>query len=283
MIISALSQLTSRDYYTTAAMLTTPELEAILIKTKVGAVTKLKLRSALLIMRSAAGIPDSSLAVEPPSAPTPPLAGGATVVVSTAAHAAASLKPGEVTSREMVALNDIVDQGSKLEVKILDTTTLDTARARYRDSEKGDPPEDENPTKEQLTALFAAVFTLITTFADFAVWVPRWRRLAKKRRFTAMTINEFGEYVTAELLGPGSFQLWEGCWNVFRTACMMLNLVANGLLRRYATMIKAAALKYPLLGYHIPSRRAHAFRTHATYIGQAQGYARCKENHACGL
>ena len=142
----------------------------------------------------------------------------------------------------MVSLNDTVDQGSKLEVKMLDDQTLGAARKRYRDSEKGDPPEDENPTKELLTALFPAVFALITIFADFAVWVPHWRRLAKQRRFTAMMINEFGEYVTAELLGPGTFQLWEGCWNVFRTACMMLDLVANGLLRRYATLSRRLRL-----------------------------------------
>ena len=119
-------------------MLTTPELET-LTKNCVPTVTKLKLRSSFLIMRHAAGIPDSALPAESSSTPTPPLNAGSTVIVSTAAHAAASLKPGEVTGGEMVALNDTVDQGSKLEVKILDEKTLDTARARYRKSEKGDP------------------------------------------------------------------------------------------------------------------------------------------------
>ena len=63
----------------------------------------------------------------------------------------------------MIPLCDTVDQGSKLEVKMLSDAMLSEARGRYVSHERGDPPEDENPTKEQLTGLFAAVFTLLTS------------------------------------------------------------------------------------------------------------------------
>ena len=128
---------------------------------------------------------------------------------------------------------------------MIDAKTLAKGRRRYLKLERTDPPDDENPTEEQLTALFAAVFTLMTIYADFALWTPHWKRLAKKRRFSAMIVTELGEYIVEELLGPGSFALWESCWNVFRTACIMLFLVAPGLLRRYATLIKSFVVRYP--------------------------------------
>ena len=108
---------------------------------------------------------------------------------------------------------------------MLSKDQLDAAAKRYYDAERGGPPEDKAPTKEQLTALFAAVWTLVTIYADFALWVPHWRRLAKRLKFTATIINEWGERVVVEIMGPGSYELWESSWNVFRTACVMLNLL----------------------------------------------------------
>ena len=145
-----------------------------------------------------------------------------TVVMGTAEQTLAAMQPGEVTGHGLIPLSETVDQTSKLQVKLLSKDQLDAAAKRYYDAERGDPPEDEAPTKEQLTALFAAVWTLVTIYADFALWVPHWRRLAKRLKFTATIINEWGERVVVEIMGPGSFELWESSWNVFRTACVML-------------------------------------------------------------
>ena len=69
------------------------------------------------------------------------------------------MEPGEVTGGGLVPLSDTIDQSSKLEVKMLDAKTLAKGRRRYLKLERTDPPDDENPTEEHLTALFAAVFT----------------------------------------------------------------------------------------------------------------------------
>ena len=154
-------------------------------------------------------------------------------------------KPGQIVGSDLIALSETVLQHSKLEVKCLSEEDLREAGRRYRALEKVDPSEDEAATKEQLTSLFCCVMSLGSIFVDFAIWIPHWTRLAKKLRFKGMLINALGEYFTAEMFGPGTYEIWETCFTVFRTACLSLGLVSSGRLRQYMLKVKALSRQFP--------------------------------------
>ena len=123
-------------------------------------------------------------------------------------------------------------QGSKLEAKCLSDADLREAANQFKNTERGDPPEDEAATKEPLTALFVCLRTLNSIFVDFAIWIPHWSRLAKRLRFKGMLINGLGEYFMAGMYGPGTYEIWESCFMVFRTACLSLKIATSGRLRQ---------------------------------------------------
>ena len=87
--------------------------------------------------------------------------------------------------------------------------------------------------------------SLNSVFVDFALWIPHWSRLAKRLRFKGMLINGLGEYFMAEMFGPGTFEIWESCFMVFRTACLSLKIATSGRLRQYMMHIKALARQHP--------------------------------------
>ena len=75
---------------------------------------------------------------------------------------------------------------------MLDINIIRKARKRYN-TIKGDRPDgNERVTQEQLTALDAVVQGLDLIYADFALFVPFWQRLAKRRRFTGQVMDRTG-------------------------------------------------------------------------------------------
>ena len=129
--IFSASGITTRDYYTTAAMMSPRELDAILDKAVVEEAPvsfgiRLKLRNAFLIMRGAAGVPESAIPSAPAAPPTPPAP--APIYVGPGQNTA-TMAPGEVTGGGLIPLSDTIDQSSKLEVKMLDAATLEKRKA----------------------------------------------------------------------------------------------------------------------------------------------------------
>ena len=150
----------SNLHYSIAAQMTPQEVEEYLEEATVDGraikiYTKLKVRLAFRVMRYAAGLPSScSMPPRPTSKPSPSYAPTQDSTPST------GIQPGELTGGSMVALSDTIEQGSKLEARMLTEKYLKSARANYRKAEGYDPPNDEDCTREQLTALFAVVFSL---------------------------------------------------------------------------------------------------------------------------
>ena len=164
---------------------------------------KSKIRTAFKIARSLSGI-------QPAASPLPTSA--TTSLVSEAKDI--------TTDPNTIALSDTVDQTSKAVAKILPDAQLKKMRARFTNHNGVKPTEDEDVTKEQLSALFVAVFTMISVYADFALWVPFWKRMLKKKRFMGVVPDEHGELHTVEILGPSSFDAWESCYNVVCGHCL---------------------------------------------------------------
>ena len=113
-----------------------------------------------------------------------------------------------------VALSDTVDQTSKAVIQILPPDKVKKMRARFVEKNGVKPTEDEDVAKEQLSALFVAVTIMMSVYADFALWVPFWKRMLKKKRFMGRVPDEHGELQTVEILGPASFDAWETCYSL---------------------------------------------------------------------
>ena len=195
--------LSEEDLFNTVATIRDDEIEntldevALEEESPIPLGVKSKIRTAFKIARSLSGI-------QPAAPPLP---------ISTTTSLGSEAKD-ITTDPNTIALSDTVDQTSKAVVKILPNAQLKKMRARFVKHNGVKPTEDEDVTKEQLSALFVAVFTMISVYADFALWVPFWRRMLKKKRFMGVVPDEHGELHTVELLGPSCFDAWESCYNV---------------------------------------------------------------------
>ena len=93
---------------------------------------------------------------------------------------------------------------------------------KVRPSGGGYPPEEEDPTLEQLSALQKCIEKQDTApFVDFAIYVPFGQRALKASKFRTFVLTSSG-YVTKELPGPANFNQWRTCYRLLKTSLLML-------------------------------------------------------------
>ena len=112
----------------------------------------------------------------------------------------------KISSPDTIALSETIDQTAKGEVRLLDRATLQAARKMHRAKTGEDPTEEEDVSAEQLSAFNAVMCELFSIYADFAIWVPFWGRLAKRLRFTGTIVDHEGNFRIVELLGPPGYE-----------------------------------------------------------------------------
>ena len=123
-----------------------------------------------------------------------------------------------------VSLALVLDQGCQMEASMLPEAQLAQMRARYVTVMGDPPPEGEEVTDGQLTALHAKDAAGAGIYADFGVWGKHGDRLARRLVFNAQFWDGAGSWKMKELPGPDSLETWVACWRVFRTAAVMLSL-----------------------------------------------------------
>jgi len=109
------------------------------------------------------------------------------------------------------------------------------------------PDPAEEPTAAQLAAL--AKRTLVhdgAPYTDFSVWTPFARRTIKNQKFRTVFPLGDGSYLTKELPGPNNFQMWLGCWRVFKSAALMLNIATLAALTNYERFVERLVTQWPL-------------------------------------
>ena len=176
------SGLDPNDHYTSAAQTSADEVEEVIsiiiaAGVRVPLASKVKVRHAFQIMRRAADQPPSIIS---PASLAPPYSstGGPTTTTSTPPPVFqikaqnVELEPGQLAASDLVAFSETVLQSSDVKVKRLTPKMVKDAARAYKESERIDPPEDEAIAEEQLTALYALVTHMCTTFVDFCIWVP---------------------------------------------------------------------------------------------------------------
>lgn len=108
------------------------------------------------------------------------------------------------------------------------------------------PDETEEPTANQLAALSKRVTKLgAAPYADFAVWLPFERKMAKNHRFRVFTPLGDGSYLQKDIPGPSCFQAWASSWRVFRAACLMLKVASLASLETYYRNVEKLVIQWP--------------------------------------
>jgi len=166
---------------------------------------------------------------------------GASPSSAAAAVSTIAVPPPEVEKRK---ISDVLDQVDDGPYQPLPAERVAAMRQFHRDVTGGDPPDNERPTAEQLSALAHRIGAGKAPFADFAVFGPYGRRQTKIMRFTAQVFVA-GELVTRQLKGPGSYASWRASWNVFRAAMIMVNGASPATLDCYSRGIEELTTLFP--------------------------------------
>ena len=144
-----------------------------------------------------------------------------------------------------VKLSQVVDQTSEVEVETLTQADISAAYARYNDRLGGEPPPDQEPSMDQLSALHHLVYkAMLPPDVDFALYAPHQVRYIRRLKFSGLVLNGAGQLMRGEMVGPSGYRQWEACFNVFRTACIMLNIASPASLDIYRDHIKRYVQRY---------------------------------------
>ena len=158
-----------------------------------------------------------------------------------------------VLREKTVAAETVIDQADKkTEFKVLTQQQIVDAYDRYNrkmgTGRKGapvvTPHPDEEPTLEQLSALYGVVTSGQPPYVDFAVWLPHQNRLRRKIALSGLTLTRDGEFRQVELRGPSMFSEWRESYAIFRSCCIMLGIMAPATADSYCDHITRYHQRY---------------------------------------
>ena len=162
----------------------------------------------------------------------------------TTVEPAAAKDPSTGTDRKL-KMAQILDQCDDGEFTVQTEETRAKWYQAYVSTVGGWPPEEEDPTLEQLSALQKRLVTQDTApYVDFAIFVPFGQRALKASKFHTYTLTATG-YVTKDLPGPANFTQWRTCYRLLKTALIMLDAVGLAALHSYEMAMERLARTYP--------------------------------------
>jgi len=150
------------------------------------------------------------------------------------------------TGQRTVKLSAVLDQGDATEVVLAVQAELTKWHTNYHTAMGEAPPDQSEPTLEQLSALDNRIRVQgLSPYADFAVFVPYGRRGLRAMRFRSWTPVGDGSYTCKEVPGPENWLQWEAAFDLFSVAMVMLSHVNQATLASYKTTIKNLVLLWP--------------------------------------
>ena len=190
-----------------------------------GAAGRISLLFTKLRQRSSALEPSSQEA--PPPAPAP----------------AAAVHRGKISA--------VLDQADDSPFDILGPSKRSELRLNHVKATGGPPPVGREPSPDQLAAMMTRLSRGESPYADFAIFQPHGRRLAKHHKFDAQMFVD-GKLITRQLKGPSDFASWKACWDVFRATMISVLAVSPATLDGYERGISLLNDLYPLtLGFDL--------------------------------
>ena len=114
------------------------------------------------------------------------------------------------TASRKVKLNQVIDQSDETEIVLAEDQLVKKWFEIYRNFAQGPAEAEEEPSIEQLSAVYSRVVTLNKTpWADFAIFTPFSRRLIKANKFKAFIFSRTEPSSARRSLGQSRLTL--GC------------------------------------------------------------------------
>ena len=173
---------------------------------------------------------------------------------------------GEATGERKLKMTQVIDQSDDGEFTVQSEEVRSRWYQQYFQTTGGWPPEEEDPTSEQVSALDKRINTQdISPFVDFGVWVPYGSKALRASRFRSYVLTANG-YVTKELPGPATFVQWRSSFRILRTALVMLDAVSLASLHAYEMTIERLTRTYPSAWHLIYSADELARSSHSNRL-----------------
>lgn len=166
--------------------------------------------------------------------------------------------PGDTVPREqgqrqstgvkekVLKMNSLIDQQDESELLPPPATEVDRWYQNYIVTMGAQPDETEEPTSAQLAALHKRVYIENRSpYCDFSVWVPFERRMSRVQKCRVYTPLGNGSFLQKDLPGPSTLMAWKASWQVFRAACIMLNICTIASLEAYSRQVEKLHVQWP--------------------------------------
>eukprot|EP00435_Cladocopium_sp_Y103_P073812 s637_g45.t1 len=157
-----------------------------------------------------------------------------------------SAKTSGSVKERVLKMSSLIDQQDESELLPPSASEVDAWYQNYIVVMGSQPDESEEPTANQLAALHKRVFIENRApYTDFSVWTPYERRMSRLQKCRVFAPLGDGTYLQKDLPGPPSYSSWRASWNVFRAACLMLNICSIAALEAYARQIEKLTIQWP--------------------------------------
>jgi hypothetical protein len=127
--------------------------------------------------------------------------------------------------KRVLKMSTLIDQQDESELLPPDASEVDKWYQNFKVIMGAPPDEAEEPTASQLAALHKKVYVENRApYCDFSVWTPFERRMSRIQKCRTFIPLGDGSYLQKDLPGPGTHGAWKASWQVFKVACLMLNI-----------------------------------------------------------
>ena len=168
------------------------------------------------------------------------------------------------TKERKLKMSQVLDQGEDTEFTVEPESMRASWIQRVMAITGGYPQPEEEPTLEQLSALYQRTSIRdMGPYADFGVFVPFGSKALKASKFRTYVLTAEG-YTTKELQGPANFIQWKACFKVYAMALLMLNIADQAVLHAYEAFVERLVRSYPTAWHLIYAAEDQARNGQAT-------------------
>ena len=137
-----------------------------------------------------------------------------------------------------------------------------------------DPLKEHEPSPEPITALRNRIVNQAEPpYANFSVLTPFGRRAQRTMKAKGFMLQEDRSWKQLEVPGPPNFESWDACWEIYKTALLMLEHLPNG-----AGVVKFVMTWTALDEYHSRVVRLHKTFPECWHLIMA-AEDRCRSEH----
>ena len=194
------------------------------------------------------------------------LAAARSATAPVAEPAASSELPDKDNGKSFLKLSAVLDQTSDEEFQLMSRVEADNCFKVYDTRLGGAPLDDQEPTVAQLSAVKHVVVHGGVLYADLGVFGPHAIRMMRKLRLTGLMLGPSGELFRSEMAGPMTYEQWEACFMVFRSAMVMLEFASPSSLDGYRDHVRQYSTRFGVQRWALifqtdtRARREHAER-----------------------